>query len=50
MASKKLCAIANDIDQDKTGRHCFSMVITKNQVARRDENGIYIVPLGCLKN
>lgn len=49
-ASENLIKIANDIDSEKTGKAAFLMVVTKNKVAYRMENGVYIVPLCCLKN
>lgn len=50
IASENLIRIANDIDQEKTGKPAFLMVVTKNKVAYRMENGVYVVPLCCLKN
>ena len=49
-AGKNLISIANDIDCEKTGRPAFLMVVTKNKVAYRMDNGVYVVPLCCLKN
>ena len=49
-AGKNLINIANDIDREKTGKPAFLMVITKNKVAYQMENGVYAVPLCCLKN
>ena len=49
-ASENLVRIASDIDCEKTGKAAFLMVITKNKVAYRMENGVYVVPLCCLKN
>ncbi len=50
-AAAKLSALANDIDTEKTGDLAFLMVITKGNVAyRREQDGVYVVPLGCLKN
>lgn len=49
-ASKNLINIANDIDVQKTGKPAFLMVVTKNKVAYQMENGVYVVPLCCLKN
>ncbi len=50
VAGKNLISIANDIDCEKTGRPAFLMVVTKNRVAYRMDNGVYVVPLCCLKN
>ncbi|SNU08127.1 hypothetical protein SAMN06297422_11564 [Lachnospiraceae bacterium] len=49
-ASENLIKIANDIDWKKTGKPAFLMVVTKNKVAYQMENGVYVVPLCCLKN
>ena len=49
-ASNNLLRIANDIDTEKTGKPSFLMVVTKNKVAYRMENGVYVVPLCCLRN
>ena len=48
-ASENLINIANDIDVDKTGAPAFLMVVTKNKLAYRMDNGVYVVPLGCLR-
>lgn len=49
-AAKHLLAIASDIDTKKTGNLNFLMVITKDKFAYRREDGVYVVPLGCLRN
>ncbi len=49
-AAENLLKIADDIDWDKTGKPAFLMVVTKNKVAYRMDNGVYVVPLCCLKN
>ncbi|MDE6660417.1 MAG: DUF4143 domain-containing protein [Anaeroplasmataceae bacterium] len=49
-ASNNLLKIASDIDIEKTGKPAFLMVVTKNKLAYRMENGVYVVPLACLKN
>ena len=48
-AAKKLLDIANDIDQEKTGPLSFLMIVTKDNFAYRREDGVYVVPLACLK-
>ena len=50
LAAKKLLDIAKDIDEDKTGSCSFLMVVTKGQLAYKREDGVYVVPLGCLRN
>ena len=49
-AGNNLIRIASDIDYEKTGRPAFLMIVTKNKVAYRMDNGVYVVPLCCLKN
>lgn len=48
-AAQNLLRIADDIDREKTGKPAFLMVVTKNKTAYRMENGVYVVPLCCLK-
>lgn len=47
-AAKKLKEIRDDIDES-TGKLAFLMIITKDLIATRREDGIYEVPLACLK-
>ena len=49
-AASHLLDIAADIDTKKTGSLNFLMVITKDKFAYRREDGVYVVPLGCLRN
>lgn len=49
-AAAKLLNIANDIDINKTGDCAFLMVVTKSNLAYRREDGVYVVPLCCLKD
>lgn len=49
-AADNLMKIADDIDRVRTGRPVFLMVVTKNKVAYQMENGVYVVPLCCLKD
>ncbi len=49
-ASDKLLDIAKDIDEEKTGRQSFLMVVTKDNLTYRRKDGVYVIPLGCLKN
>lgn len=49
-AANKLIEIAKDIDEEKTGSMSFLMVITKDSLAYQRPDGVYVVPLGCLKN
>ena len=47
-AATKLKKLADDIDES-TGKPSFLMVITKDMVARKREDGVYEVPLACLR-
>lgn len=48
-ACMNLKKIANDIDEEKTGYLSFLMVVTKNKFAYKRPDGVYVVPLACLK-
>ena len=47
---KELFELYKDIDEEKTGSMSFLMVITKDSLAYQRPDGVYVVPLGCLKN
>lgn len=48
-ASKKLVELAADINEKEHPKPAFLMIITAQKVALKDENGVYTIPLGCLK-
>lgn len=48
-AAKKLLNIAKDIDAETTGEPSFLMIITKDMVGTKRDDGVYVVPLACLK-
>lgn len=50
VAAQKLIKISKDIDEEKTGKPAFLMVITKGVAALKRDDGVYEVPLACLKN
>ena len=50
LSTDNLIKIANDIDTVRIGKPAFLMVMTKNKVADQMGNGVYVVPLCCLKN
>jgi len=50
LAAKKLKSLSNDIDVEKTGKPAFLMVITKGFAAIKRDDGVYEIPLACLKN
>lgn len=50
LAASKLIKLSNDIDYEKTGNPAFLMVITKGKVALKRDDGVYEIPLACLRN
>lgn len=50
LAAKKLKSLSRDIDVEKTGKPAFLMVITKGFAAIKRDDGVYEIPLACLKN
>ncbi len=49
-ASNKLIALSNDIDNTRHPKPSFLMIVTATQTAYVDDNGVYVVPIACLKN
>ena len=49
-AAQNLLALEAKIDEDKMGQASFLMVITGGQYAYRRNDGVLVVPIGCLKN
>ncbi len=49
-AARKLLALSGDIDEEKTGKPAFLMIITMGVAALRREDGVYEIPLACLKD
>lgn len=48
-ASEKLVDLAKDINTVEHPEPVFLMIVTAQKVAYKDDNGVYIVPLCCLK-
>ena len=48
-AAKNLNKLASKIDEEKMNKPSFLMILTAGQFAYRREDGIYVVPIGCLK-
>ena len=48
-AAANLLAIKNKIDTEKMGEPSFLMILTGGQFAYQRNDGVWIVPLGCLK-
>jgi len=49
-AAQNLLTLKAKIDEDKMGQASFLMVITGGQYAYRRNDGVLVVPIGCLKN
>ncbi len=49
LAAEKLINLAKDIDEYKE-KPAFMMIITKNKFAYQRKDGVYVVPLACLRN
>lgn len=48
-AAKNLIKLSELVDTSKVGKPSFLMVLTGGQYAYRREDGIFVVPIGCLK-
>lgn len=48
-AARHLLALARNIDSGHTGKPSFLMILTGGQYAYRRPDGVYVVPIGCLK-
>jgi len=48
-AAKNLITLSNTVDTSKVGTPSFLMVLTAGQYAYRREDGVYVIPIGCLK-
>ena len=49
-AAENLKKVAQKVDQEKMGKPSFLMVLTCGEYAYRREDGVFVVPVGCLKN
>jgi predicted AAA+ superfamily ATPase len=49
-ASKNLLRLKKSVDTEKMNEPSFLMVLTGTEYAFRMKNGVWVVPLGCLKN
>ena len=49
-AAQNLLKIKSKIDEDKMGKASFLMVITGGKYAYRRDDGVLIVPIGCLRD
>jgi len=49
-AAENLLAIKNKVDTQKMGEPSFLMILTGGLYAYRRKDGIWVIPIGCLKN
>ena len=49
-AATNLLALKTKIDEGKMGTASFLLVVTAGQYAYRRKDGVFVVPLGCLRN
>jgi hypothetical protein len=49
-AAENLLKLKNKIDSDKMREPSFLMVLTGGQYAFKRKDGVFVVPVGCLKN
>jgi len=49
-AAKNLLLLRSKIDEEKMGKASFLMIITGGQYAYQRKDGIWVVPIGCLRN
>ncbi len=49
-AAENLIQLSHDVDTSKIGEPAFLMVLTAGQFAYQREDGVYVVPIGCLKD
>ena len=50
VGAKHLLALRNKVDTSKVGEPSFLMVVTGGQFAYRRADGVFVVPIGCLKD
>ena len=50
VAAKNLFKLKSKIDEEKMGQPSFLMVLTGTEYGYKREDGIYVIPIACLKN
>ena len=48
-AAVNLVKLSNIVDTSKIGKPSFLMILTAGQYAYQRADGVYVVPIGCLK-
>ncbi|MDE6007859.1 MAG: hypothetical protein K2G90_01475 [Muribaculaceae bacterium] len=49
-AAAHLLKLSHKVDTEKMGQPSFLMVLTAGEYAYRRKDGVWVVPLGCLKD
>jgi hypothetical protein len=49
-AAANLLALKNKVDVNKMGEPSFLMILTGGLLAYQRKDGIWVIPIGCLKN
>ena len=49
-AAVHLLELKNKVNTEKMREPSFLMILTGTEIAYRREDGVYVVPLGCLKD
>ena len=49
-AAANLLALKNKVDVNKMGEPSFLMILTGGLLSYRRKDGIWVIPIGCLKN
>lgn len=48
--AKHLCALREKVDTSRVGEPAFLMIVTGGEFAYRRKDGVFVVPIGCLKD
>jgi len=49
-AAKKLLRFKKNVDTEKMGEPSFLAIVTATQIAYQRDDGVWVIPLGCLKS
>ena len=50
IAAKNLLKLSSKVDTEKMGKPSFLMVLTGGQYAYKRDDGVLVVPIGCMKD
>ena len=48
--AKHLCDLREKVDTSRVGEPAFLMIVTGGEFAYRRKDGVFVVPIGCLKD